>query len=116
MTDVMWERVMLIYRLMKGLPVNAGDILRQNMFKLRINKRWCFCYGSIIPTYMRSLMIEEEVHYVCPPLAPYLVCQQVNFTCTKAHKLSHGPVLSTIDRQLVMIVGWGTWLAWLNCN
>ncbi|KAG5628133.1 hypothetical protein H5410_013351 [Solanum commersonii] len=47
-TDVTRERSVLVYRLMKGLPVNAKDILKQNMLKFRTNKRWRFCYGSII--------------------------------------------------------------------
>ncbi|KAG5589799.1 hypothetical protein H5410_040313 [Solanum commersonii] len=38
-TDVTRERVVLVYRLMKGLPVNVWAILRQNMLKLRTNKR-----------------------------------------------------------------------------
>ncbi|KAH0636304.1 hypothetical protein KY290_036732 [Solanum tuberosum] len=44
-------------------------------------------------------MIEEEVHDVCPPRAPHLVCHLVDVTKTKAQEASHGPVLSTADRQ-----------------
>lgn len=69
MTDVTRERVVLIYHLMKGLPVNVRAILRQNILKFRTNKRWCFCYGSIITRYLRVLLI-EEVHDVCSPRAP----------------------------------------------
>ncbi|KAH0655820.1 hypothetical protein KY285_030702 [Solanum tuberosum] len=38
-TNVTRERVVLVYRLMKGLPVNVGAILKQNMLKFRTNKR-----------------------------------------------------------------------------
>ncbi|KAG5599813.1 hypothetical protein H5410_031183 [Solanum commersonii] len=47
-TDVTRERVVLVYRLMKGLLVNVGAILKQNMLKFRTNKRWHFYYGSIM--------------------------------------------------------------------
>ncbi|KAH0650410.1 hypothetical protein KY284_030322 [Solanum tuberosum] len=89
-TDVIRERVMLIYRLMKSLPVNVGAILKQNILKFRTNKRWRFYYGSIITRYIWALLIEEEVH---------LVCHLVDVTRTKAHDPSHGPVLTVIDRQ-----------------
>ncbi|KAH0709236.1 hypothetical protein KY284_010663 [Solanum tuberosum] len=69
-TDVTRERVVLIYHLMKGLPVNVGDILKQNMLKFRTNRRCCFCYGSIITRYLWALQIEEEVHDVSPPHPP----------------------------------------------
>ncbi|KAG5572090.1 hypothetical protein H5410_061856 [Solanum commersonii] len=55
-----------------GLPVNVGAILKQNMLKFRTNKRWRFCYGSIITRYLRALLIEKEVHDVCPPLVPLI--------------------------------------------
>lgn len=58
---------MLIYRLMKGLTVNVGAILRKNMLEFRTNKIWCFRYRSIITRYLRVLLIEEEVHDVCSP-------------------------------------------------
>ncbi|WMV41274.1 hypothetical protein MTR67_034659 [Solanum verrucosum] len=90
-TDVTRERVVPVYRLMKGLPVNVGAILKQNMIKFRTNKRWCFCYGSIITRYLRDLRIEEEVHDVC---------RLVDVTRTKAHDPSQGPVLTAIDRQV----------------
>ncbi|KAH0652424.1 hypothetical protein KY289_030102 [Solanum tuberosum] len=37
--DVTREIVVLVYRLMKGLPVNVGAIWKQNMLKFRTNKR-----------------------------------------------------------------------------
>ncbi|KAH0765489.1 hypothetical protein KY285_001360 [Solanum tuberosum] len=69
------------------------------MLKFRTNKRWSFCYGSIINRYLWELLIEEEVHDVCPPRAPHLVCHLVDVTRTKAHDPSHGPVLTAIHRQ-----------------
>lgn len=105
MTDVTREGVVFIYRLMKGLSVNVGAILRQNMPKFWTNKRWCFCYGSIITRNIRALMIEKEVHDVCPPGAPHLVCHLVNVTRTKAHDPSHWLFLLLLIGKLVMIVG-----------
>ncbi|KAH0730451.1 hypothetical protein KY289_001639 [Solanum tuberosum] len=84
---------------MKGLPVNIGAILKQNMLKFRTNKRWSFYYGSITNRYLWELLIEEEVHDVCPPRAHHLVCHLVDVTRTKAHDPSHEPVLTAIDRQ-----------------
>ncbi|KAH0729564.1 hypothetical protein KY290_000694 [Solanum tuberosum] len=86
----------------KGLPVNVGAILKQNMLKFRTNKRCHLYYGSIITRYLRALQIEEEVHDVSPPpplRAPHLVCRLVDVTRTKAHDPSQGPVLTIIDRQ-----------------
>ncbi|KAH0632964.1 hypothetical protein KY284_035750 [Solanum tuberosum] len=84
---------------MKRLPVNVGAILRQNMLKFRINKWWNFCYGSLLTRYLRALEIEEEVHDLCPPRAPHLVCHLVDVTKTKVHDPSQGKVFSTVDRQ-----------------
>ncbi|KAH0767859.1 hypothetical protein KY285_003730 [Solanum tuberosum] len=99
-TDVTRERVVLVYRLMKVLPVNMRAILKQNMLKFSTNKRWCLCYGSIITRYLQALQIEEEVHDVSPPpRAPHLVCRLVDVTRTKAHDPSQGLVLTAIDRQ-----------------
>ncbi|KAG5631152.1 hypothetical protein H5410_002869 [Solanum commersonii] len=93
------ERVMLVYRLMKGLPVNAGAILRQNMLKFWTNWRWSFCYGSLQTRYLRILETEEEVYEVYPSCASHLVCHLVDVTKTKAHDPSQGKVCSTTDRQ-----------------
>ncbi|KAG5580894.1 hypothetical protein H5410_051521 [Solanum commersonii] len=40
------DRVVLVYMLMKGMPINVGAILRQHMMKFRNNMRWWFCYGG----------------------------------------------------------------------
>ncbi|KAH0679451.1 hypothetical protein KY284_020536 [Solanum tuberosum] len=80
-TDVTRERVVLLYRLMKGLPVNAGVVL------------------SLITRYLYALEIEEEVHDVSPPRAPHLVYCLVDVTRTKVHDQSQGKMLSTVDRQ-----------------
>ncbi|KAG5577046.1 hypothetical protein H5410_057180 [Solanum commersonii] len=47
LTDVTRDRVVLVYMLMKGMPINVGAILRQNMMKFRNNLRWRFCYGRV---------------------------------------------------------------------
>lgn len=58
-----------------------------------------FCYGSLLTRYLHALEIEEEVHDVCPPCAPHLVCHLVDVTKTEVHDPSQGKVLSTVDRQ-----------------
>lgn len=37
LTDVTRDRVVLVYMLMKEMPINLGVILRQNMMKFRNN-------------------------------------------------------------------------------
>ncbi|KAH0679801.1 hypothetical protein KY284_020886 [Solanum tuberosum] len=54
---------------------------------------------SIITRYLHALLIEDEVHDVCPPRTPHLVCHLVDVTRTKAHDPSHGSVVTAIDRQ-----------------
>lgn len=98
-SDVTWDRVVLVYRLMKGMQVNSGSVLRHNMMKFRNNKRWRFCYGSLLTHYMRLQGVEEEVHYLCPRRAPYFVCNMVDVTKTKAQDTSYGLVLTSDDRQ-----------------
>ncbi|KAG5605589.1 hypothetical protein H5410_027081 [Solanum commersonii] len=99
-TNVTREKVVLVYRLMKGLPMNVGAILKENMLKFRTKKRCHFCYGSIINRYLRALQIEKEVRDMCPPPhVPHLVCCLVDVTRTKAHDPWKGPMLNVINRQ-----------------
>ncbi|KAG5612368.1 hypothetical protein H5410_023649, partial [Solanum commersonii] len=58
--DVTRDRVVLVYMLMKGMPINVGAILRQNMMKFKNNLRWRFCYGGLITYFLRAEGIEEE--------------------------------------------------------
>ena len=90
---------MLIYCLVKGLPVNVRAILRKVMLKVRTTKRWYFYYGSIVTSALRELIIEEEVHNVCPSRTPHLVYHPTNVTHTKAHNPSIGPVFIDLDRK-----------------
>uniref|UniRef100_M1E183 Putative plant transposon protein domain-containing protein n=1 Tax=Solanum tuberosum TaxID=4113 RepID=M1E183_SOLTU len=53
-TEVTRERVVLVYQLMKRLPINVGAILRQNMLKFWTNMRWCLCYGNLITSHDQS--------------------------------------------------------------
>lgn len=46
LTDETQDRVVLVYMIMKGMPINFGAILRQNMMKFQNNLRWRFCYGG----------------------------------------------------------------------
>ncbi|KAH0689203.1 hypothetical protein KY289_016561 [Solanum tuberosum] len=45
---------------MKGMPINVGAILRQNMMKFRNILRWRFYYGGLITHFLRAEGIEEE--------------------------------------------------------
>ncbi|KAG5614971.1 hypothetical protein H5410_014795 [Solanum commersonii] len=51
---VMWDKVVLIYMLMKGMPINVGAILRDNMMMFRNNLR-------MITYFLRAEGIKEEV-------------------------------------------------------
>ncbi|KAG5605325.1 hypothetical protein H5410_026817 [Solanum commersonii] len=53
-------RVVLFYNLMKGLQINVGSILRQNMLKFCNNKRWHFCYDSLLTWFLRSLGLRKK--------------------------------------------------------
>uniref|UniRef100_M1D8Y2 Putative plant transposon protein domain-containing protein n=1 Tax=Solanum tuberosum TaxID=4113 RepID=M1D8Y2_SOLTU len=61
LTDVTRDRVVLVYMLMKGMSINVGTILSQNMMKFRNNLRWRFCYGELITRFLRAEGIEEEI-------------------------------------------------------
>ncbi|KAG5572506.1 hypothetical protein H5410_062272 [Solanum commersonii] len=54
LTEVTRDSVVLVYMLMKGMHVNVGAILRQNMMKFRNNLRWRFFYGRLITFVLRS--------------------------------------------------------------
>ncbi|KAG5571445.1 hypothetical protein H5410_061211 [Solanum commersonii] len=69
------------------------------MLKFHSNKRWHFCYGTLLTRYFCAQDTVKEAHDVCPPRAPHLVCLLVDVTNTKAQDASHGPVLSVTDRQ-----------------
>ncbi|KAG5614215.1 hypothetical protein H5410_014039 [Solanum commersonii] len=60
LTKVTRDRVVLVNMLMKGMPINVGAILRQNMMKFKNNLRWQFCYGRLISHFLRAEGIEEE--------------------------------------------------------
>ncbi|KAG5631624.1 hypothetical protein H5410_003341 [Solanum commersonii] len=38
-SEVTKDKIVLVYILMKGMPVNVGSLLRQNIMKFRNNKR-----------------------------------------------------------------------------
>ncbi|KAG5590691.1 hypothetical protein H5410_041205 [Solanum commersonii] len=67
--------------------------------KKSVNRRWNI-FGKIGGNELRiQLEIEEEVHDLCVPRAPHLVCHLVDATKTKAQDISHWPVLLTADHQ-----------------
>ncbi|KAG5605739.1 hypothetical protein H5410_027231 [Solanum commersonii] len=75
-TEVMRDRVVLVYMLMKGLSINVGAILRQNMMKFR-----------------------KEVLDLTVAFHLDLIGKIVDVTRTKALDTSHGLVLSAQERQ-----------------
>uniref|UniRef100_M1DE04 Uncharacterized protein n=1 Tax=Solanum tuberosum TaxID=4113 RepID=M1DE04_SOLTU len=93
-----WERinrgdniyVVLVYMLMKGVPINVGAILRQNMMKFRNNLRWKFCYGGLITRFLWAEKIDEETVDITVAYHQYLTGKFVDLTRTKALDTSHG--------------------------
>ncbi|KAG5583925.1 hypothetical protein H5410_044359 [Solanum commersonii] len=83
----------------KGLPINVGAILRQNMMKFRNNLRWRFCYGGLITQFLRARGIKEEVVDLTIIFHPNLTGKLVDMTRTKALDTFHGSVLSAQERQ-----------------
>ncbi|KAH0761200.1 hypothetical protein KY290_017273 [Solanum tuberosum] len=98
LTDVTRDRVVLVYMLMKGMPINVGAILRQNMMKFRNNLWWRFCYDGLITHFLRAKGIEEETLDMTVAYHPDLTGKIVDVTRTKALDTSHGPVLSAPER------------------
>ncbi|KAH0633351.1 hypothetical protein KY284_036137 [Solanum tuberosum] len=99
LTEVTQDRVELVYMLMKGMSINVGAILRQNMMKFRNNLRWWFCYGRLITRFFTNQGIEEEACDLTIAVHPELTEKVVDVTRTKALDASHGFVLSTQERQ-----------------
>ncbi|KAH0715114.1 hypothetical protein KY284_008019 [Solanum tuberosum] len=99
LTEVTRDGVVLVYMLMKGMPINVGAFLRQNMMKFRNNLRWRFCYGGLITHFLRAEGIEEETVDMIVAYHPDLTGKLVNVTCTKVLDTSHGHVLSPQERH-----------------
>ena len=91
LTDVTWDRVVLVYMLMKGMLVNVGAILKQNMMMFRNNFRWGFYYGGLITYFLRSHEIEEEELEMTVAWPPELTAKLVDVTRTKALYKPHMP-------------------------
>uniref|UniRef100_M1DJ84 Uncharacterized protein n=1 Tax=Solanum tuberosum TaxID=4113 RepID=M1DJ84_SOLTU len=85
--------------LIKGMPINVGAILKQNMMKFRNNLRWRFCYGGLITLFLRGEGIEEEAVDMTVAYHPDLTGKLVGVTHTKVLDTSHGHVLSSQERQ-----------------
>ncbi|KAH0758007.1 hypothetical protein KY290_021500 [Solanum tuberosum] len=99
LTEVTRDRVVLVYMLMKGMPINVGAILRQNMMKFRNSLRWRFCYGGLITRFLRAEGIEEETVDMTIAYHPDLTGKLVDVTRTKALDTSYGLVLSAQERK-----------------
>ncbi|KAG5609803.1 hypothetical protein H5410_021084 [Solanum commersonii] len=97
--DVTRDRVILVYMFMKGMPINVGTILRQNMMKSRNILRWRFCYERLITHFLRTGGIEDEAVDLTVAFHPNLMGKIVDVTQTKALDTSHGPVLSAQERK-----------------
>ncbi|KAG5580086.1 hypothetical protein H5410_050713 [Solanum commersonii] len=92
LTKVTRDRVVLVYMLMKGKPINVWAILRQSMVKFRNNMRWRFCYEGLITHFLRSEDIEKEMIDIIVAYHPHLTGKLVDLTRTKALDISHGPL------------------------
>ncbi|KAH0655201.1 hypothetical protein KY285_030083 [Solanum tuberosum] len=99
LAEVMRDIVVLVYMLMKGMPINVGVILRQNMMKFRNNMRWRLCYGGLITRFLKAHGIDEEAIELTIIFHPDLTGKLVDVTCTKVLDTSHGLVLSAQERQ-----------------
>ncbi|KAG5581078.1 hypothetical protein H5410_051705 [Solanum commersonii] len=99
LTEVTRDRVVLVYMLMKRMPINVGAILRQNMIKFRNNMRRRFCYGSLITRFLKAQGIKEEVVDLTIVFHPNMVGKLVDMTRTKELDTSHEPILSAQERQ-----------------
>ncbi|KAG5615642.1 hypothetical protein H5410_015466, partial [Solanum commersonii] len=97
--DVTRDMVVLVYMLMKGMSINVGAILRQNIMKFRNNMRWRFYYRGLIAHFPRAQGIEEEVMDLTSAFHLDLMGKLVDVTRTKALDTFYGPVLSTHERQ-----------------
>uniref|UniRef100_M1DRI3 Putative plant transposon protein domain-containing protein n=1 Tax=Solanum tuberosum TaxID=4113 RepID=M1DRI3_SOLTU len=99
LTEVTRDRVVLVYMLMKRMPINVEAILRQYMMEFRNNLRWRFCYGGFITRFLRNQGIEEEACDWTIIVHLELTGKVVDVTHTKALDASHGHVLSAKERQ-----------------
>uniref|UniRef100_M1DXH1 Putative plant transposon protein domain-containing protein n=1 Tax=Solanum tuberosum TaxID=4113 RepID=M1DXH1_SOLTU len=100
LTEVTRDRVVLVYMLIKGMPINVEAILKQNMMNFRNNLRWRFCYGGLITHFLRTQGIEEESCDLTIAFHPNLTGKLVDVTRTKALDTTHRHVLSAQERQV----------------
>ncbi|KAG5606880.1 hypothetical protein H5410_028372 [Solanum commersonii] len=99
LTEVIRDRVVLLYMMIKGMPINVGAILRQSMMKFRNNMRRRFCYRGLITHFLKVEGIKEGTVDMTVAYHPDLTGELVDVTRTKALDSSHGPVLSAPKRQ-----------------
>lgn len=99
LTELTRDTTVLVYMLIKGMPINVGAILIQIMMKFRNNVRWGFFYEGLITLFLRVEGIEEETVDMTATYHPDLMGKLVDVTQTKALDMSHGPVLSTLERK-----------------
>ncbi|MCE3051689.1 hypothetical protein HAX54_050520, partial [Datura stramonium] len=60
MSEIARERVVLVHMLMKGMPINFGAVLRDNMRRLRDNCRWKYCRSSLLTQFLRGADIVKR--------------------------------------------------------
>ncbi|KAG5583025.1 hypothetical protein H5410_053652 [Solanum commersonii] len=99
LTEITRDRVVLVYILMKGMPINVEAILGQNMMKFQNNMRWHFCYKGLITHFLRAQGIEKEGVDLTIAFQLDLTSKLVDVTRTEALGMSHGPILSAQERQ-----------------
>ncbi|MCD7451874.1 hypothetical protein HAX54_013700, partial [Datura stramonium] len=71
---------MLVYMHIKGLRINFGAVVKDNMRRLRDNYRWKFYYGSLLNQFFKDVGIKEEEAGLHLPLARHLVSKMMDVT------------------------------------
>ncbi|KAG5605289.1 hypothetical protein H5410_026781 [Solanum commersonii] len=95
-TEVMRDRVCLVYALMKDLPINIGAVLKSSMRKARVHRGRRYTFGGLITNLCKRAGVpEESVDYMAP-----LFTTPLDVTKTKGPENMHGPTLTTTKRNM----------------
>ncbi|KAG5620145.1 hypothetical protein H5410_005363 [Solanum commersonii] len=94
-TEVMRDRVCLVYALMKDLPINVGAVIKSAMRKARVHRGRRYTFGGLITNLCRRAGVpNESVDYMAP-----LFTAPLDVTNTKGPENMHGPTLTTTEHN-----------------
>ncbi|KAG5605643.1 hypothetical protein H5410_027135 [Solanum commersonii] len=66
-TDIIRDRVCLVYALMTGMELNIGAIMNSSMWKARVHKGHNYAFGGLITKLCHATDVpEENVDYMAP--------------------------------------------------